>query len=269
MASERDRILELRKYIESQGISINIAKNKARGNKGVFIRKSNVNRIDISKDLTEKEQLSVLIHEFAHYVHYKYDKTLKSLNFIFGDYDDAVTEELQSITVDCIPKEFAESLFKQKEEAKSEIKNLTNQIKETFSDFRASEPYKRLENGLRRPIKYLLSYDNIRFFNKVYSVNNLCELESNLTPCELYYIKLKSKQRLVNRINSRMSKLNKYYNNPSELFARFMESLMLNPERTEKIAPLSTTKFKTALKNNTVKELTGFVSFFPEILIFN
>lgn len=258
MVSERDRILELKKYFESQDIAINIAKNKARGNKGVFIRKSNNNRIDISKELTEKEQLSVLVHEFAHYVHYKYDKTLKSLDFIFGDYDDVITEELRNVTVDSIPKEFAESLFKQKDATKKEIKVLTSQIKETYPDFRASEPYKRIENEIRRPIKYLLSYDKIKFFNKIYSLDSLNEYENNLNPNELNYIKLKSRQRQLRRINSRISKLNKYYNNSSELFARFMEMLMINPEKTEKLAPVATAKFKLILKENTIKELSEF-----------
>ena len=41
------------------------------------------------------------MHEFAHYVHYTYDKTLKSLDFII-DENDELTEELIKLTVDSI-----------------------------------------------------------------------------------------------------------------------------------------------------------------------
>ena len=37
MADKRDRILELTKYIESLGVQVNLGKNKARGNKGIFL----------------------------------------------------------------------------------------------------------------------------------------------------------------------------------------------------------------------------------------
>ena len=258
MVSERNRIIELKKYLESIGISVNIAKNKARGNRGIFIRKSNVNRIDIAQNLSAQEELSALVHEFAHHVHYKYDKTLKSLDFIFGNCDEAILEELRNVTVESIPKKFAESLFVQKEDAKNEIKSLVLQIKDEYPDFQPAVAYKKLENRLRCPVKYLLSYDKVRFFNKVYSVDILGECANNLLPNEINYIKLKSKQRLLRRINSKISKLNSYYNNPSELFARFMEMFMLNSKRTEELAPIATSKFKLILKEGSIEELSEF-----------
>ena len=45
---------------------------------------------------------------------------------------------------------------------------------------------------------------------------------SEQTPLKQYLL-LKSKQRYLRRINSRISKLNKYYNSLSELFARSIE----------------------------------------------
>ena len=36
-------------------------------------------------ELSDEEVLSVLLHEFAHYVHYKHDKKLKSLDFAFDE----------------------------------------------------------------------------------------------------------------------------------------------------------------------------------------
>ena len=51
MDSKRNRTLELISYIESQGVVVNIAKNKARGNKGFFLSKCGDYRIDIAKNL--------------------------------------------------------------------------------------------------------------------------------------------------------------------------------------------------------------------------
>ena len=39
----------------------------------------------------------------------------------------------------------------------------------------------------------------------------------------IYYIKMKSLQRKQARINTKIRKLNNYYNQPSELWARFFE----------------------------------------------
>ena len=82
MVSKRDRILNFINYIESLGIEVNFNKNKARGNKGFFKAIGVKYRIDISKGLTEDEQLSVLLHEFAHYIHYSYDKNLQNLEIV-------------------------------------------------------------------------------------------------------------------------------------------------------------------------------------------
>ena len=77
MACERNRIVELIDYLSSLGIDVNIAKNKARGNKGFFRVKEEKFRIDIAKGLSDDAVLSVLIHESAHFIHYQYDKKLK------------------------------------------------------------------------------------------------------------------------------------------------------------------------------------------------
>lgn len=185
MASERNRILNLINYLESLDIKTNWGKNKAQGNKGFFRVKSNQYRIDISKNLSDSEALRVLVHEFAHYIHFKNDKTLKTLDFLNIKINDDITEELISITVDSIPKETIEPLFKLKNELKNSIKEIQS--------------------------------------NKSNFITN---------------IELNSKQKILNRINAKISRINRYYNSPTELFARSMEKFILEPEDFKKSAPL-------------------------------
>ena len=74
MACERNRIIVLKEYLSSLDINVNIGKNKARGHKGVFMRSFNNYRIDISDNVPEENVISVVLHEFAHYIHYSGDK---------------------------------------------------------------------------------------------------------------------------------------------------------------------------------------------------
>lgn len=251
MVSERNRILRLKEYFESLGIEINIGKNKARGNKGFFRGTKNGNyRIDISKNIDEKEILYVLLHEFAHFVHFKYDKTLSSLDFAFNNMTDTMNEELVNVTVKKIPKTEAKALFDKKDKLTSEIKEMTKQIKQTYPDFKLSSPYKKFERHFSLPVKYLLKYDRINFNNTIYSVENLSKDFYELSHEENLYVKIKSKQRMIGRINGRISKLNRYYNNPTELFARFVELFYFDKNSAERIAPNACKYFK----EETIKE---------------
>ncbi len=243
MACERNRILELTNYLSSLGIDINISRTKARGHNGIFMHKLNGFRIDISKNLSEEDIVPVMLHEFAHYVHYSYDKNLKSLDFIFGKLSDEQREELIKITVQKVPKEFAQKLYSVKDKVNKEIQLLSKKIKVTHKDFKLSESFKPIEKNLSNPLKYLLKYDRIKYFNKIYSVDKLDE-DFSLNDTEINYIKLKSKQRYLKRVNSKINRLNKYYNNPTELFARFIELYYTNQDEAKKLAPMLCLKMK-------------------------
>lgn len=238
MVSERNRILRLKEYFESLGIEVNIGKNKARGNKGFFRGTNNgAYRIDISKNISEEETLSVLLHEFAHFVHFKHDKTLSSLDFVFDNLTDTMNEELVNVTVKKIPKNEAKALFDKKDKLASEIKDMAKQIKQTYPDFKLSAPYKKFERHFSLPLRYLLKYDRINFNNTIYSVENLGKDFYELSEEEILYVKIKSKQRMIGRINGRISKLNRYYNSPTELFARFIELFYSDKNCAVQIAP--------------------------------
>ncbi len=253
MAGERDRILKIKKFLNTLGIDVNIGRTKARGNKGIFIGRQNSFRIDISKDLPEEKILPVIIHEFVHYVHYLHDKKLKSLNFVFEEITEAEEEELINITVREIPKDFASSLYLQKEKLRAEIKTISGFIKSEYPDFKSSKGDKALEKNLGLPFRYLLKYDRIKIFNKIYSVGDVYE---NISEVQRNYLLLKSKQRALARINSKINRLNKYYNTPSELFARFCELYFLNKEKSYELAPNLSSEFCRVIESGKIQEFS-------------
>lgn len=173
MASERNRVTRLAEYITSLGVIVNIGKNKARGNKGIFCKKRDGYRIDISENIEADSTLSTLLHEFAHYIHYCNDSTLSSLDFVFKDLSELEQEELINITVQNVPKEFASSLYKCKQHYMLENKKLVNYIKAVYPNFKVSEPFKPIERLLKYPVKYLLKYDKIQVLTQIYAVDTL------------------------------------------------------------------------------------------------
>ena len=144
MASKRNRIIEIKNYLESCGVTINIGKNKAQGHTGFFKASKNTYRIDIAKGLAEDDILKALAHEFAHFLHYSYDKTLKSLDFVFPNTDEYI-EELIKITVENIPKNNAKQLFDIKDNIQNEIQQISLKIKNIYPDFKENKDYSLLE----------------------------------------------------------------------------------------------------------------------------
>lgn len=258
MASERNRILDLVKYIESCGVQVNIGKNKARGNKGYFKATNNSFRIDIAKGQSEVAIIKILAHEFAHFVHFTNDKTLKSLDFIFSS-DADITEELLAITVDSIPKNQVKKIYEEKETLKAAIKELAKPIKEVYKDFKPSCCCAELENKIKKTVfKHLLKYDKVKvlegFKINIYSIDDL--QNNSIEEC---YIKLKSKQRKLKRITSKISRLNKYYNTPTELFARSFELFMTDRIRLKQIAPKIFDAYEQMMLNEQNLLLINFV----------
>lgn len=258
MVSERNRISNLIDYIKSCGVEVNIGKNKARGNKGFFQAKGNVYRIDITKGLAEDSIIGALAHEFAHYVHFMYDNSLQNLDFIFPCVDD-VLDELLSITVALVPKIQAEKLFKEQEILNDDIRYYYLKIKDFYPDFRINSDNILLEQKIRKtPLKYLLKYDNVEVVEllgvKKYSVS---ELGDN-SPEELY-LKLKSKRRKLKKIKAKISRLNKYYNSTTELFARSFELYITNREKLNNLAPKVKKLFDIVIDNGEIPLLSEFV----------
>ena len=254
MACERNKLIDLTQYIEGLGVQVNIAKNKARGNRGIFLSKNSNYRIDISKCIDEKTKISTLLHEFAHYIHYQYDKTLKTLDFVFKDISDVEYDELLKVTVDNVPKDFAISLYNLKKQYQEENNVIANNIKSEYAEFKMTGSCKFIERTLPRVAKYLLKYDKVLFCGKYYSLSTLKQ-ENVLSDIQINYIKLKTNQRYINRVSSRINKLNRYYNQPSELWARFFELYFTDKTKVYKIAPLLTQKFNEFIEIGKSKEM--------------
>ena len=251
MVSERNRIVELSNFLNSIGLEVNIGKTKARGNNGVFIRKGSCYRIDISKAVAQSKIESVILHEFAHYIHSLYDKNLSDLSFIFGKVSDIELEELLKVTVQEVPKEFAQELCLQKDLITKDVKKIAESLNEIYPSFKLSSPCKEIERLMSRPLKYLLKYDQVMYNNQIYSIQ-LLEASGSVSNEILLYLKLKSKQRLLRRLTNKISKLNKYYNNPSELFARFFGLYFTNNILSKELAPSISKKMSDIIEQRGV-----------------
>ena len=253
MDNPGNRNKKLINFIESCGIIVNCGKNNARGHRGFFRTDGNIFRIDLSKKLDKESILKTLAHEFAHFIHYKYDKSLKRLDFIFSD-DDEVLEELISITVLTIPKSTVEPIFKLKEDLEKEISDLKKLFQKSPID------KKSLEKEIKKTnLKYFLKHDRIRLIEGLKSTFYSIEELDKDTDCEIY-LHLLSKQRALKKINAKISRLNKYYNSPTELFARSFELYISDSELLKTKAPLVYKYYQKALENNKIPLISEFVT---------
>ena len=261
MACERDRITELKKYIENKGIILNIGKTKARGNKGFFKYFADGRyRIDISAKISDDSIINVLLHEFTHYIHYCYDKSLKSLDFVFKKNSPEIYEELINVTVNEIPKEFALALMGEKKLLQKEINTLKQEISSFSPEKSFEEVISKIERSFGSPAKYLLMYDKVRVWGKIYSTETISEDFPMLSDIQIAYIKLKAKKRAIRRIGAKITRLNKYYNTPSELFARFSELYFLNNTLAQRIAPNAVKQMDAIINRNEIPEFAELAS---------
>ena len=260
---------EMVEYVRTLGLTVNTA-TKARGHQGFFLK----NRIDISTDLPDERKIEVLIHEFTHYIHYKIDtdiaKNHGSLEKLFPDSDlQKLENELYNVTRYFDKNKGYKALQEKRANILSEIKKLSSDIKKTYPDFKRSEPYKPIEKIIKKTdAKYLLKYDRVKvktaFFGSVndYSINTLDKDFPQFNTDIKNYILLKSKQRMLKRISSRINRLDNYYKRPSELFARFVEALFIDTNKVTQIAPYAYLVFCKELTNDKYLELAEFINKF-------
>ena len=69
-------------------------------------------------------------------------------------------------------------------------------------------------------------------------------------------------QRKQSKISRRINKMNKYYEKPTELFARFVQGYFSAPETVSTIAPISVKRFLFLLESGYYKELKDFFDIF-------
>ena len=252
---------ELIKYFQSLGIVVNTT-TKARGHFGFFLN----GRIDISIKTPKEKIIPTLLHEFAHYIHSKIEKNIAKtgghLEIIFNT-NDNIENELIKITNITDTHSKCETLIQHRNKIKEDIKQLDNKIKQEYPKFQRSKPFKEFNKAIRGTnLKYLLKYDKIKimpwFFlgkEQIISINSIETDFPNLQPAFANYIKLKSLTRKQRRISNKISKIQRYYKRPTELFARFVEAIYNNEEKVKLIAPQSYKIFKELLTTGCYKEL--------------
>ncbi len=265
MADKRDRILELSDYAKSLGIAVNIGKNKARGNKGFFKTNDRFYRIDIAENLPEDEVLRVLVHELVHYAHYNHDKSLKSLDFVFNDRFSDFEDDLLTLTVDAVPKYMADKLFSERNSLKNSINEYSKLIKSIYPDIKLSDKNNKIEKQIKKsPYKYLLKYDKVKvlsgFSFKIFSIDSIKKDFSDISQEHINYLKLNSLKRCLNRVNAKISKLNRYYNSPSELLARSFEYFIFKPEYMKQKTPKLFEYYVE--KTNKINIISDLIKFF-------
>lgn len=153
-----------------------------------------------------------------------------------------------------------------KEQVKRKIKALESEIKQDYPKFMRSKKFKEFDKYIKKSkAKYLLKYDRVKFvspiwglFSKkeeVFSIDNIEYDFPDMPRAFCAYIRLKSAQKKQSRISKRINYLNKYYSKPTELFARFVEGIYINPEKTREIAPLACERFFELLEQSYYFEL--------------
>ena len=275
MSYDRSKPLTKRNVIDfMRALNIEVKTNtKARGNNGLYQK----NRIDVARGLTEEQAIDVLVHEFAHHIHYKIDKDfLKnggSLENIFNTSNIVeIKEELKNVT-NLIDKNSRINIFlKAKEEASNQIKGMQSAIKRDYPNFLRSKKFPEFEKYIKgSDAKYLVKYDAIRlmqgfFFKKerILTVKNIETDFPDMPKAFQLYIRLCSMQRKQAKITRRIGKLNKYYEKPTELFARYVQGYFSTPETISTVAPNTTRRFNELLSSGYYKELKDLFDIFQK-----
>lgn len=255
---------ELINYFKSLGLTVHTS-TKARGHQGFFLN----NRIDISKNIPENRIIPTLLHEFAHYIHSKIEpdmnRTGGTLVMLFKEDNPIFAEELIKVTNFVDQNSLCVRLYEHKDRVKAKIKEYENIIKLYYPKFMRSKKFKEFDKYIKKSnARYLLKYDRVKliqggFFRKttkLYTIDNLEKDFTDMPKAFAAYIRLKSFQKKQSRISARINKYKKYYERPTELFARLIEGLYLDKEWTEAIAPHVTKKFYELLNDGYYFELS-------------
>lgn len=256
---------ELIKYFKSLGIEVHTS-TKARGHQGFYMK----NRIDISKNIPECRIIPTLLHEFAHYIHSKLEpqmiRTGGSLEVLFDSKNTEIyKEELFEITLFVDKNSKCEKLEHNKKIVKDKILEQEKIIKKTYPKFQRSKKFKEFDRYIKKSnAKYLLKYDRVKlitgmFFKKteIYSIENIEKDFYDMPEAFVAYIRLNSWRKKQSRISAKINRLKKYYQKPTELFARLVEGLYLNPQRIQIIAPHTYKRFYELLNSGYYKELSN------------
>lgn len=259
---------ELIDYFKSVGLIVRTT-TKARGHQGFYLK----NRIDISSVTPKDRIIPTLLHEFTHFVHSKIEPYMEksggTLERIFNDNKtDKYFQELLDVTHFVDKNSKFEKLNSHKVIIKSKIKDYEKLIKNTYPKFLRSKKFKEFDKYIKRSqARYLLKYDRVKLVTgflfkgtRILSTESIENDFPDMPPEFTAYIRLKSCQKKLARISSKISRLKKYYSKPTELFARFVEGLYIDKEQVETLAPVSYKRFCELLES-------GYYPYLQDILM--
>ena len=155
---------ELIKFLKNEDLAV-YTNTKALGNQGFFRH----NRIDISKNLSDKRACEVIAHEYAHFIHYKIEpdmlKTSGDLKIIFDvDNIEQIEKELLEVTNFITKNSMQDKLYSLKENINFEIKEQENIIKKEFPDFQHTKKFVQFDKFIKQhKAKFFLKYDKVKF----------------------------------------------------------------------------------------------------------
>ncbi len=253
---------ELIKYFRSLGLSVHRA-TKARGHQGFFMK----NRIDVSKNTPAHRVVPTLLHEFAHYIHSKLEldmnKTGGSFAVLFECENLLFEKELLKVTNFVDENSLCKKLYAHKDLVKEQIKKYEKIIKSEYPDFQRSKKFKEFDKYIKKTnAKYLLKYDRVKVYGGfwglkalIYSIDSIENDFPDMSPVFAAALRLKSAQRKQARISARINRYKKYYTKPAELFARLVEGIYIDSEKTRELAPYTTQLFFELLDKGYYQEL--------------
>ena len=243
---------ELVKLLKIEGLDV-YTNTKAQGNQGFF----RGNRIDISKTIDAKRACQVIAHEYAHYIHYKIEpdmlKTFGSIEKLFLTPDiENIKNELIQVTDFVAKNSSMEKLYTLKNKITEQIKEMESIIKKEYPNFQHTKKFKEFEKFIKRhKAKFFLKYDRVKYITpflrktEFYNIKNIDSDFPDIPKAFRANLKMLSFKRARNRINNRISKMNRYYNRPNELFARSTEGLAMDYEYVKNLAPQTFERFST------------------------
>lgn len=257
---------QLIKYFKSLGIEV-YTNTKARGHQGFFLK----NRIDISKNTKEERIVPTLLHEFAHFIHDKFEPEMPKSGGTFErlfnlsvnqNVKTKLENELMQVTHLVDENSLCLNLKKHKNQVKAKSKHYEELIKADYPKFMRSVKFKEFDKYIKKSkARYLLKYDRVKFISpflrrqEIFSIDSIENDFPDMPIAYCAYIRLKSSQRKQARISRRINHLNKYYSKPTELFARLVEGLYINHLHTQEIAPLACSRFSELLEQGYYFEL--------------
>lgn len=213
--------------------------------------------LNLFQNLTSERPCDPEINSGRHDYNFQHHKKLK--------------EELLQVTNFVDEHSLCHRLKTHKEQIKRKIKTLENQIKEDYPKFMRSKKFKEFDKYIKKSkAKYLLKYDRVKFISpflhhvEIFSIDNIERDFPDIPRAFCAYIRLKSAQKKQARNSKRINYANKYYSKPTELFARLVEAIYLNPEKARQIAPLSYERFFELLEEGYYFELKHVLEMLQE-----